>query len=60
MTTKYVCFKCGCNVGLWFYGWKHQTSWKSKKSCGQTPIPVPASTVDNNLRDLHDKHHATN
>ena len=31
-----VCRHCGCKVGLWFYGWKHQTGGgKSKQTCGR-------------------------
>lgn len=37
---KYVCQRCGQPVGEWYYGWKHQTGWHSKPSCGLYPIPV--------------------
>lgn len=38
--SQFICGKCGNPVGLWFYGWKHQTGWKSKPTCGQKPAPI--------------------
>lgn len=30
---KLVCRWCGVNVGMWYFGWKHQASWNSKPAC---------------------------
>lgn len=40
MTVKYVCKTCGCNVGLWHHGWKHQRGWRTKKQACDKPVPV--------------------
>ena len=40
MMQKWVCKRCGLSVGYWYHGWKHQAGWRSKKSCGQKPIPI--------------------
>lgn len=35
--SKFVCARCGQNVGFWYFGWKHQTGGQSGKTCGQKP-----------------------
>lgn len=39
--SKYICANCKNPVGFWFYGWKHQTGWKSPITCGRKPVPIP-------------------
>lgn len=41
MPSKYVCARCGCSVGWWYFGWKHQTGgYRAPKTCGGKPVPV--------------------
>lgn len=35
-----MCARCGCNVGWWWHGWKHQRGWHSPPSCERAPLPV--------------------
>ena len=36
MSTTYRCRHCHNPVGMWHWGWKHQTGGHSKPSCGRT------------------------
>jgi DNA-directed RNA polymerase subunit RPC12/RpoP len=37
--TQYVCARCGNPIGMWHFGWKHQTGGGSRPSCAK-PEPM--------------------
>jgi len=54
---KLICRHCGCNVGLWFHGWKHQTAgWRApRKSCGRKLTTADIIEVPQESHDVHDR-----
>ncbi len=55
---KYVCQRCGLNIGWWAKGdggyWKHHASGTTGPCCGMPPILVSKETYDRDIQAMLD------